>query len=274
MVFITKNKKCIGTCALCKANGIELRESHLIPKLVYMRTKSTKKARFRAVNNIKKPLQDGEKKFMLCDECEKFFNVFETQFANHFLDDFLKTQKLNKFILQLQWMLDYTLSVMWRILYDELYNTNSFVGDSIRADFINGEKIIRDYLNALKNKAPAVCPNYKYYVYKIDEIVKDDRIVKLLEPTLFGYCYFDATYQIPIVFTYYLGLVFIIAFDNDEVLYIDSIKKMLYRKYFMRKIVKGIIASEMKHEALYAVEMYEKNMTPDLREKIKEYYSH
>ena len=86
----------IGTCALCEEQNAELKASHLIPKLAYVRTKSTKKSRFRAMNDIKRPLQDGEKKYLLCNKCEEFFSVFETQFTNFFLDDFLKNKKLIK----------------------------------------------------------------------------------------------------------------------------------------------------------------------------------
>lgn len=41
-VIIISKKISIGTCALCKEPNVQLRASHLIPKLAYNRTKSTK----------------------------------------------------------------------------------------------------------------------------------------------------------------------------------------------------------------------------------------
>lgn len=109
-VIVISKKKSIGTCALCKAPNVQLRASHLIPKLAYNRTKSTKKSRFRAINDIKHPLQDGEKKYLLCDRCEEFFSGFESQFTNLFLDDFLKTQKISKKNTKEQWFVNYMLT--------------------------------------------------------------------------------------------------------------------------------------------------------------------
>lgn len=82
--------KKIGKCALCDDKEIKLVDSHIIPKLVYKRIKSKKNSRFRNYYNIKDIFQDGEKKPMLCASCEKFFNSFETPYANYILDPYIK----------------------------------------------------------------------------------------------------------------------------------------------------------------------------------------
>lgn len=271
-VIIISKKMIVGTCALCKEPNMQLRASHLIPKLAYNRTKSTKKSRFRAINDIKHPLQDGEKKYLLCDRCEEFFSAFESQFTNFFLDDFLKTQKISKKITKEQWFLNYMLSVVWRIVYDDLYNAGSFVGNTCRTIFEECERHVRNYLNSLMDNKNCISPHCRHYVYKIDEIMDDIHVIKFLEPTLFGYCYFDGEYQIPMVITYYLGIVFVTVFENEEVLYIDSLKKTFYRKYGLSKIVRNIVSTEIKAEAIHMATMYENNMTTKLYEKIKDYY--
>ena len=262
----------IGTCALCEEQNAELKASHLIPKLAYVRTKSTKKSRFRAMNDIKRPLQDGEKKYLLCNKCEEFFSVFETQFTNFFLDDFLKNKKLIKKQTKKLWFKNYMLSVVWRIIYDDLYNAGSFAGDTCRTIFVENEKKIRDYFYALMNNGVYELPRCWHCVYKIDDIVQDKNIIKLLEPTLFGYCYFDGEYQIPLVISYYLGLVFVTVFDSGSVIYVDSITKTIKRKYYLSGIVKKIVSEEIKTEAISMAAMYRDNMTPELFERIKKYY--
>lgn len=83
----------VGRCALCKKNNVELMESHIIPKLVYRRIQEFPNSRFRNLYQIKDIYQDGEKKPMMCHECEQFFNKFETPYTNKVLDPYLKGEK-------------------------------------------------------------------------------------------------------------------------------------------------------------------------------------
>lgn len=78
----TKNQ--IGKCALCRKENIQLMQSHLIPKGVYNRIKAFKNSRFREMGDINKIYQDGEKKPMLCHDCEEFFSKYERIFCNDF----------------------------------------------------------------------------------------------------------------------------------------------------------------------------------------------
>lgn len=272
MISISKNIV-IGNCALCEQQNVQLRASHLIPKLAYVRTKSNKKSRFRAMNDIKHPLQDGEKKYLLCDACEKFFNVFETQFTNLFLDDFLKTKKLNRKCFKEDWFQNYMLSVTWRVMYDDLYNAGSFMDESYRSIFEECEENTRNYFKTLLGNAPQTVPLCTHYVYKVDEIVDDTNIINLLESSLFGYCCFNSEYQLPIVISYYLGLVFVTVFDDEKVEFIDTFKKVFLRKFCLSKIVREITCREIKEEAIQMATMYRENMTPELQAKIKKYYN-
>jgi len=103
-----------GICRLCKADG-ELRESHIIPSFVYkwLKTSSgTGFIRFGEYPNLRS--QDGFKSYLLCDECESFFNLWETEFAN---SAFHPLNKGRGAILHYgPWMLKFAVSVSWRVL--------------------------------------------------------------------------------------------------------------------------------------------------------------
>lgn len=71
----------MGTCALCGKENIQLMQSHLIPKAVYKRIKTFKNSRFREMDDIQKIYQDGEKKPMLCHDCEEFLVNMKEIFA-------------------------------------------------------------------------------------------------------------------------------------------------------------------------------------------------
>lgn len=119
-------------CALCDKEAV-LKQSHIIPKLVYKRIRSNKRSRFRSLDDFTKVLQDGEKRPMLCHECEELFSSYEVKFVSNFLDNYLKNDKLKKTHLGV--VSNYFLTVAWRVLWDDLYRLNSYVdSDSFTRD--------------------------------------------------------------------------------------------------------------------------------------------
>lgn len=59
-----------GVCPLCGKNG-ELAESHILPKWTIRRALAgSVTGKLREGDNVNKRVQDGEKLFLLCDECE------------------------------------------------------------------------------------------------------------------------------------------------------------------------------------------------------------
>lgn len=76
---MSKNK--YGTCALCKQENVELRQSHIIPKGVFKRAKTVSNSRFRNYYEPKQIYQDGIKIRMLCNDCEEFFSKYERAFG-------------------------------------------------------------------------------------------------------------------------------------------------------------------------------------------------
>ena len=117
-----------GDCALCKNKNIELMQSHIIPKAIYKRTKAYENSRFREFYEPKNIYQDGEKKPMLCHDCEEFFSKYETKFSNLFLDKYLRNpaDELPEISNDIEF---YILTVAWRILYDDLYIHGSFINN-------------------------------------------------------------------------------------------------------------------------------------------------
>ena len=69
-----------GKCALCW-NETVLELSHIVPKLVIRELKKTSVGAIRNTANPNGTVQDGEKHYMLCGNCEDLFNVYETEFA-------------------------------------------------------------------------------------------------------------------------------------------------------------------------------------------------
>ena len=111
--------KVIGKCALCGDDNVEFQKSHIISKLVYKRMKCYDNSRFRNYYDINNIYQDGEKKYILCEKCEKFFSKFEVVFTNKFLDKYIKKGiKFDKNISEYE---DFIYSLSWRILYDDIY---------------------------------------------------------------------------------------------------------------------------------------------------------
>jgi len=72
----------ISLCRLCRATK-ELQESHILPGFVFRwkkETSATGYLRFGQQPNLR--VQDGVKLHLLCRECERRFNNWETEFAN------------------------------------------------------------------------------------------------------------------------------------------------------------------------------------------------
>jgi len=100
-------------CLLC-GRPAPLQASHIIPKFVFDWLKETSATGFlrRAVApNVR--VQDGEKRKLLCRDCEAKFARWEKRFAEHL---FVPYQKDRKAALRYEkWLLLFSVSVAWRI---------------------------------------------------------------------------------------------------------------------------------------------------------------
>ena len=259
----------IGTCALCKTPNSELRLSHLIPKLIWKRIKSKPKSSFRDLNNPNKEHQDGEKIFLLCDKCEKLFQKFEDAFAREFFISYMNDGKINNKVLNTEWMFNYCLSVSWRILYDDIYNRNSFVGSWYRNTFCEFEEEVSVFFN---DKLLGLdCHNLSctHYILLLKKIVKNDKIVKALQGVPLGYCIYNAEYNLFLVVTYYAGIVIVTEIKLIDIMLQPSIKRFVKTKFFKKSIIKSIIKNDALEEVQLIAEKYKENVTESMRERIR-----
>jgi hypothetical protein len=225
------------------------------------------------LNEIKKPLQDGEKYEMLCDCCEQKFSTLEAKFANDFFDVYLQSEIIPKVNPNYGWLSNYCLSVTWRILYDDLNRMDSYKNSWHRSIFEQFESILHQHLNSgvISDEIPKKIENY---IFKLSEIVKGTEYADLLQNIIFGYSYFDATNKIFVVYSYYAGLIFATRNFPKDFFLIGGVKS-IFLQYFRTKkwILRKSLTSELTLKSKEIANKYKQVMTPELIEKIKNFYT-
>ena len=169
-------EKIIRPCALCYETK-ELEESHIIPKFVYRHLKNTSVGNIRSSHEPNLVIQDSEKHYMLCKDCEDKFNKVETAFANQIFYPYQNEGK-EEFYYD-DWLHYFIVSVNWRFLY---YRLADFLRDGdIELDslevFLESEKTLRDYL---MNRRPDIgnIENHMFFhgdIKEASEAYKDGR---------------------------------------------------------------------------------------------------
>lgn len=103
-------------CRLCLQIK-ELQLSHFIPRFVFNWAKSSSPTSY--LRNSKTPnkrIQDGEKQYLLCSDCEQRLSVWENEFSKKI---FLPLHKSDGKIISLKygdWAMKFAVSVSWRTL--------------------------------------------------------------------------------------------------------------------------------------------------------------
>lgn len=271
-------KEIIGKCALCGRDNMPLKQSHIIPKLVYKRTKSYDNSRFRNFNDLNQIYQDGEKKYMLCHDCEEQFSKYEVEFTNKFLDKYL-TQKSNTIPTKYKGIENYIISVAWRMLYDDLYNLNSFADTHMCSTYERLEKRLHKYLNEIRTdnikivasvtseenpqcfgemlasyeeeqfwSAPETLQNIETYIFTLTDLGFSQSVVKLLDSFIWGYSCNSSDQKIYAVYSAYKGLIIATVYWNERALLVtDRIKDMLGVKKSKKKL-KAFLVNEVEYE--------------------------
>ncbi len=143
-------------CALCGMKR-PLMKSHIIPKFVTDWIKKTSITQgLRIATNKNKRVEDGVKKRLLCEECEKKFSKYETYFSKTIFHPYLKGADsfdydwwLNKFIS----------SLSWRILFGKM---KEYIKEhpEYKELILESEKKLKGYLLG-KNELPL--RNYLFF---------------------------------------------------------------------------------------------------------------
>ena len=275
-----KNKEGFGICALCRKENIELKQSHIIPKAIYRRAKTFENSRFRNFYEPKDIFQDGEKKYMLCHDCEEFFSKYETKFANLFLDKYLKNPSNNLPEITEDTNF-YTLTVAWRILYDDLYVQKSYQDDSERAYFEEYEHKLRRFLyekyleekpeknvaqpisemldidgksfgeiiaeieKYQKNKLPEDISEIKNYVYTLNELGFSNAVVKLFNYMIFGYSFYTPARTKYYIISGYKGLIIVTVYHRKRNILITDNRELLKKAGSSEIVIKKDVIDEI-----------------------------
>lgn len=245
----------MSKCALC-GNEAKLMQSHIIPKLVYRRIRSHPNSRFRSMDNFGRELQDGEKRPMLCHDCEEKFSELETWYARSFLDEYLNTDIIPS-VTEQNKLGDYILSVAWRILWDDLYRLGSFQGESCREKIEEFEEKARSYL--LNGGSDDFFVNK---IYKLSDLVQCSE--DFSDRALFGYTVNNPFYGC-FVIVYYAGLVYVTLYKQPRrmVIALDAKFPSLLE----------VIQEEVVLELTELQKQMKINYTPEFVAKMKKRYN-
>lgn len=254
-------------CALCGKEA-KLMNSHIIPKLVYKRIRSHKNSRFRSLDDFTKTMQDGEKRQMLCHECEELFSSYEVKFASQYLDYYLSTDRIKhkpSGVVE-----NYFLTIAWRVLWDDLYRLNSHSEHFTREIFETFCAELGEYLLSIGSKNSNNPPSkFKTYVYKVDSLIRNKTFIELSKGCVFGYSFYHVRNNSIAVIVYYAGLVFVTYYDYDKKKYIFIGQRPILFKSLARK---KAITDELNLQFSEMALQYKKALTPELLHSIREYY--
>lgn len=135
----------MGQCALCRANK-ELQLSHIIPHFVGRKLIKTSPGNIRITNEPNKVVQDIEKHFLLCHDCEELFSAKERWFANTIFNPY---QEHKKTVFNYDKNLTYfIISLSWKSLYRDLeeFSCDKEFSKEILMILFRAEQTMRDYL--------------------------------------------------------------------------------------------------------------------------------
>lgn len=166
-----------GVCALCREEK-ELELSHTIPKFSIRRLKKTSFGNIRCVENPNRVVQDSEKEYLLCSDCEDRFSTVETKFANKIFHPYLNGDE--KVFEYSNWLSKFIVSISWRSLYLDILNwVRSGDLDINSLDIlIKSENIMRDYLLGKRDNIGSI----ENHIFFYDDVVSANKEIAELQP--------------------------------------------------------------------------------------------
>lgn len=121
-------------CILCRCKNVNLKKSHIVSKMFYnVIKKKSITGTMRMADNPNKGVQDGLKKFLLCERCEELFSKYETYFSNCVYTKTIENEGEISFCSKDDSISYFLLSIAWRvIIYTMKYGKTSFSSDEIK----------------------------------------------------------------------------------------------------------------------------------------------
>jgi hypothetical protein len=136
----------MAVCALCKSDK-PLQKGHVIPQFVFDRIKKNSPTGFlRSMGEANLRRQDGDKREMLCENCEQRFSQAERTFAENIFEPY-QDKETSSFTYG-SWLNYFISSVNWRTLYLDnigLHTKKEYPEDKLSV-LDNAEEILADFL--------------------------------------------------------------------------------------------------------------------------------
>ena len=216
---------------------------------------------------------------MLCGDCERFLNTYETPFFNQYLDKLMKYPGIPS-IKASEAIDTYFFTVSWRILYDDLYVQHSFANQAERIFFEEFEQILWKYLYSEyltrypeatnkptsapidlagktfgeliaiseKERSASVPSNIslvRNYVFTLSELDFTSEISDLFSYAVCGYSFFDKAHEKYNVISLYKGLVIITVYHRHLSIYRKRLADFLIDNSLTRRRVEKAVKNEL-----------------------------
>lgn len=155
----------IKKCKLCHGET-ELVNSHIVPAFAFKWLKnSSGDGNIRLLANPNQRVQDGEKRYWLCTNCEGILNKSETLFSRELFHPYMKDS--GKEFFYSDWLLHFCTSLSWRIvqLYLEDNHLKQWPEKELEHIY-NAETVWRNYLLG-KETHPG---KYRQHLIPLDRI--------------------------------------------------------------------------------------------------------
>lgn len=165
---VSESVRYMDFCALCLESK-PLQVSHILPSFIYKWLKESSGGGYlRFGKNIDRRVQDGFKIPLLCIDCERHFNKWETNFARDMFHPYNSGSK-SKFVYQ-DWLSHFCVSVSWRVaMYYFKVDQFEKVGAGFESDIDSALAVWKDFLFKSR-KTPGVYEQHLLPVDEIDEI--------------------------------------------------------------------------------------------------------
>lgn len=199
-------------CALC-GQPKELQLSHIVPKFIINHLKKTSIGKIR---NQEKAVQDGEKHYLLCHDCEELFSRSERAFANQIFYPYLRDHKDNfNYSKDIYYFIT---SLSWRSLYLDIcdFVKEGTLKVEVLEKLIESEKVMRSFLLGKRSDLEGIEHHIFFFdrVDAVENIPNSDEINLIVHRMIRSY----TGYQVNTIFTIsdLCGILVITLYQKDD----------------------------------------------------------
>lgn len=199
------------TCALCGETK-ELQLSHIVPKFINRHLKKTSMMKIRNMDGV---VQDGEKHYLLCHDCEELFSKSERAFANQIFYPYLKEHK-DTFDYSAE-VFYFITSLSWRSLYLDIcdFVKEGTIKIEVLNKMIQSEEIMKSFLLGKRADIGAI-ENHVFFFDRVESssIPESGDINLVVHRTVQSY----SAYQDDTIFTIsnLCGIVLVTLYQKDK----------------------------------------------------------